>query len=84
MINDTKFAYGSSRSSFIPMMEAPDLRQINDSAKFEWMSSTWDWGILFRGQMCPTPLLVFKVLLQDIPQTSFIEFDHMNQTLSSN
>lgn len=66
------------------MMEAPDLRQLNDSAQFGWPGFVWDWGILLKGQMRPTPFVVFKVLLQDTPQTSFIEYDHMMQTLSSN
>ncbi len=51
------------------------------------MRKLWDEdstrGVLIESQVSPGAITVVKIRFQDTPQTSFVEYDDMIQTLSS-
>jgi hypothetical protein len=64
------------------MVEATDLRELNDIAQIWRLDTSWDWSVLVERQVGPAPFVIVKIFSQDPPQTCFVEYDHVIQTLS--
>ena len=79
-----KSGAGSRGCALVTMMESTPLGDFHDATHRSRLNRSTDWHVLAQRQIRPGSVGIFKIGLQDAPQTGFIADEHMIQALALN
>ncbi len=72
------------RAACVAVMEAADLRQVNNPAVFRWLDCTRLGRLFFESEMCARPVVVAEVIAKTASQVLFVQHNYVVEELAPN